>query len=196
MIINHYNKYNSFGIVTRRSLRWVPWRSTSQLFFNVTLYTLIHFWLGTQKSNTNLIHLFFMNIKYDELLSEIGNVLQNKRPMGHIAHQSKQFKSINTYDYIITLIKWRKKNFINFIGFSFEKRNQNHESPLPKYALCQDCLKLAQWFWRRGFFFKFRQCIFAISKLSPLGKGWGPSFEQTWIPFTPGCFVPILVEIG
>ena len=32
-----------------------------------------------------------------------------KRPMGHIAHLRKQFKSINTYDYIITLIKRRKK---------------------------------------------------------------------------------------
>ena len=39
-------------------------------------------------------------------------VIQNKRPMGHIAHLRKQFKSINTYDYIITLIKRRKK--INF----------------------------------------------------------------------------------
>ena len=28
----------------------------------------------------------------------------NKRPMGHIAHLRKQFKSIDTYDYIITLI--------------------------------------------------------------------------------------------
>ena len=44
--------------------------------------------------------------------------------------------------------------------------------------------------------FKFCQCIFAISQLSPLGKGRGPSFEQTWIPFTRGCFVPSLVEIG
>ena len=26
------------------------------------------------------------------------------------------------------------------------------ESPSPKDALCQVCLKLAQWFWRRGFF--------------------------------------------
>ena len=33
----------------------------------------------------------------------------NKRPMGHIAHLRKQFKSINTYDNIITLIKRRKK---------------------------------------------------------------------------------------
>ena len=29
---------------------------------------------------------------------------------------------------------------------------------------------------------------FAISQLSPLGKGRGPSFEQTWYPFTQGCF--------
>ena len=37
----------------------------------------------------------------------------NKRPMGHNAHLRKQFKSINTYDYIIMLIKRRKK--INFM---------------------------------------------------------------------------------
>ena len=43
--------------------------------------------------------------------------------------------------------------------------------------------------------FKFCQCIFAILLLSPLRKGRGPSFEQTWIPFTQGCFVSSLVEI-
>ena len=30
----------------------------------------------------------------------------------------------------------------------------------------------------------------------PLAKGRAPLFEQTWIPFTQGCFVPSLVEIG
>ena len=30
---------------------------------------------------------------------------KNKRPMGHIAHLRKQFKSFKTYDYIIKLIK-------------------------------------------------------------------------------------------
>ena len=30
----------------------------------------------------------------------------------------------------------------------------------------------------------------------PFGKGLGPSFEQTWIYFIQGCFVPSLVEIG
>ena len=34
--------------------------------------------------------------------------LLNKTPMGHIAHLRKQLKSINTYDYIIMLIKRRK----------------------------------------------------------------------------------------
>ena len=38
--------------------------------------------------------------------------------------------------------------------------------------------------------FKFRQCIFTISYSSPLGKGYDPSFEHTWILFTLGCFVP------
>ena len=32
----------------------------------------------------------------------------NKRPMGHMAHLRKQFKAINTYDYIITLVKRKK----------------------------------------------------------------------------------------
>ena len=35
-----------------------------------------------------------------------------KRHMGHIAHLRKQFKSLNTYDYIITLIKRRKKTLL------------------------------------------------------------------------------------
>ena len=37
----------------------------------------------------------------------------NNRPMGHITHLRKQFKSINTYDYIITLIKRKKHNKVN-----------------------------------------------------------------------------------
>ena len=36
--------------------------------------------------------------------------------MDHIAHLRKQFKSINTHDYIITLIKRRRRNIINLIN--------------------------------------------------------------------------------
>ena len=41
-------------------------------------------------------------------------VKRNKRPIGHISRLTKQFKSINTYEYIITLIK-RKKNIIKLM---------------------------------------------------------------------------------
>ena len=39
---------------------------------------------------------------------------KNKRSMGHIAHLRKQFKSIKTYDYIITLIKRGKTHYLPF----------------------------------------------------------------------------------
>ena len=54
--------------------------AVSVTFHNVIVFQcyslyLLYFWLGTQKSNTNFNILFFKNIKFDELLSEIGNVL-------------------------------------------------------------------------------------------------------------------------
>ena len=65
--------------------------------------------------------------------------------------------------------------------------------PSLKYALCQAWLKLARNSREKDF--KISTMNFAISSLSPLGRGRGPSFEQTWIPFTQGCFVPSLAEI-
>ena len=51
-------------------------------------------------------------ILYTMFESNMSLLFLNKRPMGHIAHLRKQFKSINTYDYIITLIKRRKKTLL------------------------------------------------------------------------------------
>ena len=79
-MINHFIiKYILYGMVTRRSLPWDPWRSTTSLFFHVTLYILIHFGSSTHKSNTNLNNLFYIDTKFDKLLSEIDDVLQKKR---------------------------------------------------------------------------------------------------------------------
>ena len=51
--------------------------------------------------------------------------------MGHIAHLRKQFKLINTYDYIITFIKRRKKNITKLmrIYWFFIWRNLNPYHP-------------------------------------------------------------------
>ena len=101
--------------------------------------------------------------------------MKNKRPMGHIAHLRKKLKSINTYDYIITLIKRWKKTIIIFMRikwfFIWTKLNPIHqrlrrrlfhnylplekggalhlnkvESPSVKDALWQVWFKFAQWF--------------------------------------------------
>ena len=54
--------------------------------------------------------------------------------MGHIAHLRKQFKSLNKYDHIITLIQRKeKKLYENLLVLHLNKL----ESPSPKDALCQ-----------------------------------------------------------
>ena len=53
----------------------------------------------------------FSEKSYTKMISYQNQVL-NKRPMGQIAHLRKQFKSINTYDYIITLIMREKKHYL------------------------------------------------------------------------------------
>ena len=86
----------------------------------------------------------------------------------------------------------------NYLYLPLKKRVIHHlnkgKFPLPKDALCQDWLQLAQRFWRKRF--KFRCCICAILLLSPLGKVHDRLFEQTWMPYTQRCSVRSLVEIG
>ena len=130
----------------------------------------------------NLYGLYLSFFGFDETLSKtvlqykccktmpMANFLltiYNKRPMGHIAHLSKQFKSINTYDYIITLIKRRKRPIINLlrIYWLFIWANLN---PLPKRMFCAK----SGWNLSSGSVedFKFRQCILLIRyyRISPL----------------------------
>ena len=106
----------------------------------------------------------------------------------------------------LKLAQWfGRRRFFNFVNvFSLfrnylplEKGEALHlnktESPSPKDALCQVWLKLAQWFWRR--FFYFVNVFLRFHNYLPLKKG-GPFIEDTRIPFTIVCFVPSLVEIG
>ena len=60
------------------------------------------------------------------------------------------------------------------------------------------CAKFG-WNWPSSFkkrILKKFQYNFTISLLSPLWGWRGPSFEQTWIPYTRICIVPSLVENG
>ena len=51
------------------------------------------------------------------------------------------------------------------------------------------------WVFRgKKIYFILSMCISLFRNIFP-GKERGPSFEETWIPFTQGCFVPRFVEI-
>ena len=76
--VNHFIiKYILYGR-SPGALCWVPWCSTTSLFFHVTLYISIHFGPSTQ-SQIPTNNLFYMNIKSDEMLSEIDNIVQKMR---------------------------------------------------------------------------------------------------------------------
>ena len=117
----------------------------------------------------------------------------NKRPIGYIIHLRKPFESINTYGYIITLIKRWKKTIMIFmrIKLFFICTNLN---PLHLKILCAKF----GWNWPDGsgeedfLISSMYFCYFVI--ISPW-KRRGFSFEQSWIPFTQACFVRSLVEI-
>ena len=110
-------------------------------------------------------------------------VKQNKRPMGHIAHLRKQFKSINTYDYIITLIKRRRKKTLLTLCNSLVLHLKKLESPSPKDVSCQVWLKLAQWFWRRNFL-NFVNVFSQFRNYLPLERA-GPSIWTNLNPLHP-----------
>ena len=79
-------------MVTRRSLPGVPRRSTASLFFKLLFDALLAGY--TEVKNQLKLSFFFMNIKFDELLSEIGNVLQKRKVYRNhvsIIAQSVQF---------------------------------------------------------------------------------------------------------
>ena len=76
---------------------------------------------------------------------KIGNeVLKNKRPMGHIAYL---MKTVEINKHIRLLGEKKPLSFENWMVPYLDKL----ESPSPRGALCQLCLKLDHWFWRRRF---------------------------------------------
>ena len=99
--------------------------------------------------------------------------------MDHIAHLRKQFNQY-TYDYIITLIKRRKKNIINFMRLYWFFIETNLNPTSPKDALLQVWLKLGQWFWRIGFF-NFVNVFSAFRIISPW-KRVGPFLNKLKSP--------------
>ena len=101
--------------------------------------------------------------------------------MGHIAYLRKQFKSINTYDYSITL-------------FKRVRQLKKLQSPSPKDALCQVWLKLAQWFWRR--FLNFDNVFSLFPNYLPLEKGGALHFNKLEAPSPKDDFYQVWLKLA
>ena len=65
-------------------------------------------------------------------------------------------------------------------------------------AFCYVCINSVHWLWRSKLLFCQCYCIFTISfiTLPEKDQGTGPLFEQIWISFIQGYFVPSFDEIG
>ena len=98
--------------------------------------------------------------------------------MGHIAHLRKQFKSLNKYVYIITLIQRRKKKTLwEFIGSSFEQT----WIPFNQGCFVPSLVEI-DWVVLEKKILKFRQCIFTICVIISSWKRAGPFIWTNWNP--------------
>ena len=88
---------------------------------------------------------------------------KQRKQEAHGPHRSpeKQFKSINTYDYIIMLIKRRKKPLLtlwDFICPSFEQTS----IPITQGCILPSLVEIGPLILEKKIFFLFRQCIITI----------------------------------
>ena len=125
LIINHFIiENNLFGMVTPRSLRWVHWRSTTSLFSNVTLSTLIHFWLGIQKSYTNFNNFFLWILNLTNCWVKLAMFYKKWVKLNHISitdSKSSVFQTL-TQSHVKRKKKTNKKNQSNAVVNSKDSR--------------------------------------------------------------------------
>ena len=113
------------------------------------------------------------------------------RSLGLIADLRKLFQSRSFIKSVRIPASWFWKIKIIIVYLSIEWSKLEFSSS--RHVFCQDWHKFAKWIGERQFFLMsskyFRHSFAIISSW----KRTGPySFEQTWNPFTQGCFVKSL----
>ena len=117
--------------------------------------------IATLYNNTSTLSNMFTRYQ-----THICGYLHNKRPMGHVAHLRKQFKSLNKYDYIITLIQRKKKKlYENLLVFHLNKL----EFPSPR-CFVPRLVEIGPVVLEK--ILKFRKCVFSrFRNYLPVEKG-------------------------
>ena len=117
--------------------------------------------------------------------------------MGHIAHLRKvrkQLKSINTFDYIIMLIKRRKNPLSTFWELMVLHLNKL-ESPSSPSCFVQNLVDIGSVVLEKKIF-KFHSFFFRFFSIISPWKRAGPAFEQTWIPYTQRYIVQVWMKLA
>ena len=115
---------------------------------------------------------------------------------GQISSLRKQLKWINSYDYIITFIRWRKRKHYLHVWISKGPSFERTLTPFNKGMLCAKFVRK----WLSGsweeVFFKISPMYFRYFVIISPWEKHPPSFEQIYIPFSKWCFLLSSFEIG
>ena len=159
--------------------------------FNPYLDTISSNWGAT---NFDLCRTTVVKVLYCfNTCCDTSTLILNKRPMGHIAHLNKQLKSINTYDYIITLINRRKKNIIKLmIIYWFFKKLESLSS--------KDACAKIDWNWLSGSgeeeFFNFVNVFSLFLNYLPLEKGGALHLNKVEYPSPKDALWQVLLKMA
>ena len=108
-----------------------------KMFLNlVYVFSLFHYYLPIEKSGA--LHL--NKIKFSSPKDEWCKVFLK---LAKCAGEEVFFHFLNVFSIFCNYLLMEKDRTLHW---------NKHQSPLPKDALCQVWLKLAQWFWRRRIF--------------------------------------------
>ena len=105
-------------------------------------------------------------------------------------------RKINIWILEEKFLNFVRKYFRCFVTISPLKRAwpfiRTNLKPYRSRMLCVKCI----WNWHINFGGEDFLISSIYFRYSPPGKGLGPSFKQTWISITQGCFIRSLVENG
>ena len=145
---------------------------------------------GEEDFFLKLVNLFTLFCNYPPL--EKGGLLlwTNLNPLHPRMICAKfgwnDFSNLSMFIYYFKIISpWKRTG-----PFMWTNLNPLH----PRMICAKICWNMNKWLWRR--FLNFVNAFLLFRNYPPSKKGHGPSFEQTWAPFTQKCFEPSLVEIS
>ena len=173
-----------------------PWRrawpfvcTNLNPFYSRMLYAKFGWnWLsGSGEEDTNVKRLWQQQWQFFIRKAHFSIRLRwsTKKPIGHIPHLKMEIFKFLQCIFAISIL--------SCLGKECDPSSEQNWISFPQVCFVPSLVEIGPVVLERKIF-KFPKSIFDISLLCPLQQGSSPSFQQTWIPFPQGFFVPSLVE--